>query len=376
MNEFVPPFCANPRCPHHLHTPQNPYRDYLRWGSYRSRVNGEVPRYRCRVCGKTFSRQTFRVDYWVKRRIGYAGVMERLASCSSVRAMGRVYGVAGQTIQNRIGRGARQVLAFESRQGVLRHPEEDVVADGFESYCGSQYFPNNIQLLVGSRSQFVYEVEYAGLRRKGRMTERQKARRAELEQRYLPERGELGTTFVRLLETGLSILSDGGMAGLTLWTDEKLEYRRALRGCELGAALEDAGRLVHRRIPSRRARTVHNPLFPVNYLDRELRKDLHEHVRESTCFGRNVNAQMERLVLYLYYHNYRKPHRARGDPRSHAELAGSCMEAVHEDEKRLWEDRAWLSRTELSPSGRETWLRLRRTPLKEGPEHAPRYVAA
>jgi len=37
-------------------------------------------------------------------------------------------------------------------------------ADGFESFCVSQYFPNNIQLLVGSDSQHVYQIDYATIR--------------------------------------------------------------------------------------------------------------------------------------------------------------------------------------------------------------------
>lgn len=86
--------------------------------------------------------------------------------------------------------------------------------------------------------------------------------------------------------------------------------------------IEDHEGLIHKTVSSRAARTPANPLFPVNYLDREIRKDLHEHVRETACFGRNVNAQMERLTLYLFYHNYRNRHRAHGDRHSNAEMAG------------------------------------------------------
>jgi len=160
-----------------------------------------------------------------------------------------------------------------------------------------------------------------------------------------------------------------------LWTDEKLEYRRAIDRNPCLAALEREGRLRHKTISSRAARTRDNPLFAVNYLDRELRKDLHEHVRETVCFGRNVNHQMERLGLYLFMHNYRKGYRIPSDGRSHAEVAGYDRKAIAGELSRIWEERAFLSLTVLTPDMRLSWLRERCTPLKEGRQYLPRYAA-
>ena len=376
MSEFEPPFCANPACVHHRCGPSEPYTAYVAWGNYNTKAFGSVPRFRCSSCGKTFSRQTFRVDYWLKRVLDYDDLTERLSSCSSIRAIGRAWGVAGKAVQNRIGRGARQALALDSRLASLRHPDEDLAADGFESFCVSQYFPNNIHLLVGSRSQFVYEADHVTLRRKGRMTERQRARRERLERLFRPPPGALVVSFGRIATACLSVLSDGGRPSLGLWTDEKVEYAQALDASPCVRALAGAGRLRHRTVPSRDARTIENPLFPVNYLDRELRKDLHEHVRETTCFGRNVNAQMERLTLYLHYHNHRKRHRTRLPGTTHVGEAGYPVAEVAAGLGRLWEERAWLTRTALTECGRETWLRLRVTPLKVGREYLPKHLVA
>lgn len=376
MNPFLPPFCANPFCVHHHHGTSDPYRAFIAWGSYSTRTFGVVPRFRCTACGMTFSRQTFRVDYWLKRVYDYEDLTERLSSCSSIRAMGRAYTVAGKSIQNRIGRAARQVLDFESRCSNSRRPSEDVAADGFESFCVSQFFPNNIHMLVGAESQFVYEADQVTLRRKGRMTEAQKRRREQLDLRFRPRPRALETSFGRIAGACLGVLSDEARVSLRLWTDEKIEYRRALRATACTAALVNEGRLTHQTVSSRAARSLDNPLFPVNYLDRELRKDLHEHVRESVCFGRNVNAQMERLTLYLFYHNYRKRHRTRGPKVSHAEVAGYDATEIRGGLRRLWERRAWYTHSGLTESGRETWLRLRVTPLKEKRDYLPKHVAA
>ena len=375
MDEFRPPFCANPHCIHHSEDPSEPYVQYVSWGSYETAAFGKVPRFRCTSCGKTFSVQTFRVDYWLKRVYDYRDLTERLCSCSSIRAIGRAYHVAGKSIQNRIGRGARQVLDLESRLSSTREPDEDLAADGFESFCVSQYYPNNIHLLVGKRSQFVYESDHVTLRRKGRMTDAQKKLRERLDLLFRPDPRGIEKSFGRIGVSLLSVLSDEGRPSLTLWTDEKREYPRALAASPCAAALISDGRLVHKTVPSRAARSQANPLFSVNYLDRELRKDLHEHVRETSCFGRNVNAQMERLTLYLFYHNYLKPHRTAEPRLSHALVAGYDAEEIGRGRGRLWETRAWYSHTELTESGRETWLRLRKTPLWNKSDYLPRYVA-
>jgi transposase-like protein len=376
MDAFRPPFCANPRCLHHREDPAKPYVHYVSWGSYRTAAFGIVPRFRCTACGTTFSVQTFRVDYWLKRVFDYRDLTERLASCSSVRAIGRAWRVAGKSIQNRIGRGARQALAFESRLSSSRHPAEDLAADGFESFCVSQFFPNNIHLLVGKRSQFVYESDHVTLRRKGRMTAAQRKRRERLDLRFRPDPRGIERSFQRIGDSLLSVLSDEGRPSLTLWTDERRDYPRALARSPCAGALLAEGRIEHRTVSSRALRTCDNPLFPVNYLDREIRKDLHEHVRETVCFGRNVNAQMERLTLYLFYHNYLKLHRSAGPRLSHALVAGYDAEEIAKGLEGIWEARAWYSHTELSESGEETWLRLRTTPLWKGPDYLPRHAAA
>ncbi|HET7838535.1 MAG TPA: hypothetical protein VFL04_02160, partial [Rectinemataceae bacterium] len=254
--------------------------------------------------------------------------------------------------------------------------DEDLAADGFEGFCVSQFFPNHITLLVGSASQFVYASDHATLRRKGRMTDRQKARRAQLDRAYRPDSRALELSFARTADEGLRVLSDGCRPTLRLWTDEHPAYPRAIRGSPCLAALLDLGRLRHLTVPSRAPRTRANPLFPVNYLDRELRKDLREHVRETVCFGRNVNRQMERLSVYLWWHNFIKPHRAREGPRSHAEAAGYDGERIREGLRWIWLRRAWLSLTDLTWPMLDSWLRSRRTPLRPGPDYLPRYASA
>ena len=374
MKPFIPPFCGSPECRHHAREGKEPYSQFVAWGSYSTKAFGKVLRFRCTCCGTTFSVQTFKPDYYVKRVISYENIARRLSSGESLSAIGRATGASTDTISNRISRAARQALAFESGQASTRHPQEDLAADGFESFCRSQYFPNNITILVGSSSQFVYAADHATLRRKGRMTDAQKVRRKELERFFRPDPKGVERTFARVARESLRVLSDGGRPALTLWTDEHQAYPRAIEKSPCLCALRDQGRLVHRTISSRAARTWDNPLFPVNYIDRELRKDLHEHVRETVCFGRNANCQMERLSLYLWWHNYRKPHRTRGDSRSHAVVAGHDPASIRTALASIWKRRAWLSLTSLAEPMLDTWLRSRRSPLRLVRDYLPSFA--
>ncbi len=377
MSAFIPPFCPWKGCSeHHLPSLKHPYQAYLPWGSYPTKAFGRVPRFRCSSCGRTFSVQSFSLDYYAKRVVDYQDISQRLSSCESLRAIGRNLGLSCDSVSNRISRASRQAIAAESRLASSRHPDEDLAADGFESFCVSQFFPNNIHLLVGQASQFVYASNHVTLRRKGRMTKAQKRRRSELDGRFRPTPRGIEKGFSRIATEALRLLSDSSRESLVLWTDEKLEYIRALEGRPVFASLEAAGRFRHRRVSSRAARTRANPLYPVNYFDRELRKDLHEHVRETVCFGRNVNQQNERLVLYLFGHNYQKPFRIAGELRSHAEVAGYDADAIGAELELIWTRRAFLSLTDLTEDQREGWLRLRRTPLKEGKQYLPKYAAA
>jgi hypothetical protein len=244
--------------------------------------------------------------------------------------------------------------------------------------CCSHYFPNNIHFLVGKQSQFVYFTNYVTLRRKGRMTPHQKKRRRELERYYRVPPTALYRSVLQALGQLPLLIPRCTSHPLKLFSDAKQEYRWALRNSPILRTLVQHHRISHTRIHSRVQRDLRNPLFAVNYIDREVRKDLANHVRKTTCFARNVNCCMERLVVYLGYHNYAKPYRVRWPGRgSHAEHAGLEPMRIRAEMRQLFTRRSFLSRCEkLSGFDRELWLRRLPTPLKRTAEYVPHYAAA
>jgi hypothetical protein len=247
--------------------------------------------------------------------------------------------------------------------------QEALVADGFESFTVSQYFPNNIHLLVGKDSQYLYGCNYVSIRRKGRMTDAQRGRRGELERRYGVVGKGLEHSFAELLLDSAPLVSLSPKEPVLLYTDEKKEYVRALKSIAKG--------IHHIRISSHKPRSVVNPLFAANYMDRQIRKDQANHVRETVCFARNVNNVMSRLFVYFTYHNYLKAYRERESAkRSHAEVAGISRKRIMKELRHVFTCRAFFMRSDLRGFWRDLWLKRLITPLKEGREYLPKYLYA
>ncbi|MFW6214258.1 MAG: hypothetical protein ACOC8L_15310 [Spirochaetota bacterium] len=368
-----PPFCPNKECECHIdpHSPQADTLSTRRWykrnGSYPTLVRGDVIRFKCRVCGCGFSEQTFSLDYFVKRIIDYPTVQMHVCSCSGIRAAARALGCSCDSVSNRISRLARQCISAHSRLVAETELDEDQAADGFQSFAVSQYFPNNIHLLVGSASQLVSFCDYVPLRRSGRMTPTQSRMRAALDELYRAPAQALTDSFSGLLDHLHRRHASSAHRPLLLDTDCKLEYVTALSAHRGLTEATKRGEFSHRRTESRAIRDRRNPLFPVNYIDRELRKDLAEHVRETVRFARNVNHSMERLWTHLFAHNVYKRFRI-NDPvaveRTHAEEAGASEAILSKATQSLYTVRRFLSFETLEPAAERVWRREHRTPLK------------
>ncbi|MFW5729036.1 MAG: hypothetical protein ACOCYG_05180, partial [Spirochaetota bacterium] len=214
-----------------------------------------------------------------------------------------------RVIQNRIRRLARNALAVMDYALVERHLTENLAMDGFASYTRSQYHPNNFTHVVGSDSQFVYGVVHTTLRRSGTMTPYQRIQRALIDTVWKPPRGVKEDCAVLLNDLSSMIDRASRQRKVELFTDEHTAYRPALKAVPALATALREGRLVHQRVSSRAARIPSNPLFPVNYVDRQIRKNLAEHVRETVRQGREINCQMERMAIFMVLHNFMTPHR-------------------------------------------------------------------
>ena len=370
-----PPCCPDPEC--ELHTKgTKPPKWYTRDGTYETIAFGTVQRYLCKYCGKRFSEQTFALDYYAKKKADYHKIFRQIVTTGSTRDISRELGVSTATVANRISRLSRNAVAVLEELKDRTDLREAFVADGFESFAVSQYYPDNINLLLGKQSQYVWYLNYVTLRRKGRMRDSQKKRREELEKQFRPPPGALTAQFKLLLEEALSI-ADRSLKPFVLYTDEKKEYVRAAAAIPVLRQRKKEKRYLHIRISSKKARTLRNNLFAANYFDRELRKDQANHVRETVCFTRNVNNGIERLMIYVLYHNHCKDYRI-GEAKyvgvTHGQIAGVSRSMEREALRHFFTRRFFLTLEPVRGEAKRVWVRGLITPLKRGREYLPGYA--
>jgi len=369
------PFCPHPDCSlyrmtHKAVAKRYPIGWYVKNGRHFTKAHGAVQRFKCRCCGRTFSDQTFSTEYYTKRKISLEQIMQQLSSCTSIRAMSRVCACSRPTIDNRIMRLSHQCIASHARLFSKASCSSAVVMDGFESYVLSKYHPNNITIAVDESSLFFYTFSYTYMHRKGRMTEQQKAAAAQLSRRYPIAAGHIEHTarlMLRQLKTGNHTTRNIR----TIISDEKREYVIPIRQVFPG--------VIHQRESSHTRRDTRNPLFPVNYADREFRKDLAEHVRRTLCHGRAVVQQLERMSIYHFWHNYLKPFRVTdyraGKDDTHAHRIGIPQSRLDAEKKTLFKRREFFQRIKLmlNPTQKQIWLRRYKTPGGWGSPYYPQY---
>jgi transposase-like protein len=352
---------------------------YVHTGSYSTNVSGTVQRFKCKYCGRGFSERTTSIDYYTKRNINYQYIWDSVNGGESVSAIARHTGFSPQCIQNRLDRLGRSSLAMHRRLVSTLSLNEHLCADGFETFDKSQYFPCNIDILVGGESQFLYANTHVSMRRKGRMTKKQRKLREAIDKKWKPRPRSIEQAFLDLIKTIEPIWKQTEFPVLVLKTDEHKAYPRAINRAPFLVAARTAKHFLHEQYSSKAERTVHNPLFPVNYYDRELRKDIAAYHRESTCHGRSVSNGLLRLATYVIWHNYDKRHRikwVKAPGETHSDVAGIDPSLVEEEFSRLFVERGFLSHAKLTPEEKKTWLKQKKTPLKEEKEYVPLYAYA
>ena len=392
-----PEFCPNPLCRFYDPARAASANWYIGFGRYYTLCRGWIKRFRCRSCGKTCSTQTFSIHYWTHSTSDFLWISQMLTSSSALRQMARFCGHTYRVIQNRVRRLARNSLSVMDCVFCEESLSEDLAMDGFESYTRSQYHPNNFTCIVGTDSQFFYSVVHTLFRRKGAMSEHQKHIRSLIDCLWRPpERALIHDCSSMLKDLTPMITSAIEEHGpLTLFTDRHRAYPQALKQVSELDELIDSSRLIHQRISSRISRTVTNPLFPVNYLDRQIRKNMGEHVRETVKQGREVNSQMERMAVFMYTHNFLTPHRIDddadvSDAPVHADKAGIVSDQIqmmmrryminrhiwgHRKCKHEWMRWIWHHQYENPPSIREksklkeVWVRRVALPPGRLPAH-------
>ena len=294
----MPPFCPRRQC--EQHTSGQVFR-WVRYGWYtRAAAPHRVPRFRCEHCRHTFSAQSFSTTYWLRRPDVLLPLAHGVLACSGYRQLARERHCAPTTLMRQMRRLGRHALLLLERHRPRGPVVEPLVVDGFESFAYSQYQPCYLNLVVGAHSHYVYAFSHSPLRRKGRMTDGQRRRRARLE-------AEDGRPDPRAIELGTALalrLAVREPQALVVRSDEHAAYPRAF-------ARLTGYTITHERTSSRAARTSANPLAPVNRADLQLRHNSANHKRETIAFSKRHQSVVERCAWLLAWLNLVKPYSER-----------------------------------------------------------------
>ena len=299
--EFRPPHCPWPECRAHLDSRKARFH---RHGVFVRQVDGKViPRFRCLVCRRSCSQQSFACSYYLKRPELLLPVAAGLQAGSAHRQLARSLGCAPSTVTRlsaRLGRHA--ILLSAILLEAVDKIGEPVVHDDFETFVYSQEFPVGLGTTVGQDSWWVYNLEYAPHRRGGKRTPRQRASKKVAR----PASGAYRRAFSRMLDLLIDRVPSGQR--LEIHTDGHPGYRAALR------RHRRAGRCRHHVSPnperpykgaprSPEAFARDEAMFAVDLLHLIIRHTLAHHRRETIAFGRRPGAVLERAWLMVVWRN-------------------------------------------------------------------------
>jgi len=265
------------------------------------------------------------------------------------RQIARVLDCAPSTVDNLIARLGRHHVLYHFQLMEEASQPVDIVLDGLVSFEYSQYFCVEIVTAIENDTSFIPSFGLAQRRRSGRMTERQKARRTELED-------QLGRPDPRAVEKATRETLEFSLRKadrVTLRTDEHTDYPRALRGldCEIE----------HRTTSSKDVRNRNNALFEINSLDRFLRHSSANHTRETLAFSRRIQCIGERMMVFVVWKNCVKRRWELGDQRTPAMLKGLLDRPLKF--KDILRKRLFVDHFELPESWRRLYWRQWETPV-------------
>ena len=288
---FVPARCPNELCPNH--TSPGP-RSFRQHGGYKPKCRSHpVPRVRCRACRGTVSRQTFRADYRQKKPHLNALFFQLMVNCVGQRQAAKVLGVARRTVERRFAWLAQHARDFHARQlknAQLRGPFQ---LDELESFEANRFQPVTVPILIDRSTFFLVASAVAPLRRKGKLSPKQKEQRS----RHEAKHGKRPTRSSEAVRRVLQSLRSKVQGAVVVDSDHKPSYQR------IGRQLFGA-RWVGQRHDAKRRRDRRNPLFPINHTNARLRHFLSRLRRRSWCVSKRGVRLKDHLDIAALWVNY------------------------------------------------------------------------
>jgi len=294
---FRPPRCSHDDCP----SRRGASFQYRRRGSYTRKCDGQiVPRFQCLTCSRGFSRQTFRLDFRLRKTQLHFGLFDLLISKVTHRQSARLLGCNRKTVHHRLRLLAAHAHAYQDRllervqaNGGLNASFQLDELETFEN--NRRLCPVTMPVLIETKSYFVVSVAVGTLPARGKLAprhkERKEARAAVEGRRKNGSRAAVESCLRRLAKV---LPKD---KRVVIATDHKTSYGAILRR-ELGT------RATHVQHSSKAQRSFNNPLFPINHTLAMLRDGVSRLVRRNWGASKKRSWLERHAWVWIAYRNY------------------------------------------------------------------------
>ncbi|TAH36360.1 MAG: IS1 family transposase [Planctomycetota bacterium] len=301
MSRFDPPLCPHSSCPSRTHS-----RPFLwrRKGFYARRCDARsVPRFHCLSCRRSFSTQTFRLDFRLRKPWLAVAVAKALCAKASLRKTAEDLEVTRRSVERRLDLFGPHCQAFHLWM-LERHRRRGRCLDGamtldeLETFEGDRLLaPVTVALLTEKRSLFLVDLQTGPLPARGRLSARDQQRKAERERATGRRRNGSREAVRGCLQTWRRFGPAPG-AYVELHTDQKPSYRKLYREAFAGYLRGMA------RVSSREKRDRRNALFVANHTNAMARDGVSRLVRESWAHSK-LRARLEKhLWVWAAFRNY------------------------------------------------------------------------
>ena len=297
LMSFRPPFCPFDDCQSHKSRPFL----WRKKGTFPRKCDGRrIQRFFCRCCTRSFSSQTFRVDYRLHLVHLTTHIFSLLVSKVSQRQTARIYKCHPDTVARRLSLFANHCKQFH-QQHLAETATAGGVQGGYYQLDEMETFETNrrvqpvtIPVLIERNSYFVIHAESADLPSRGRLTEYHQKKKIEYEEKHGKRRSGSRRAVKNTLER-LEGFVDGPICFQSDYKSTYISllfklYRGRIGKYELAKSSDP-------RIPG-------SLLFPINQTLAMMRDGMSRLVRRSWCHAKKRGSIDKHMWLWICWRNY------------------------------------------------------------------------
>ncbi len=294
---FQPRSCPRPDCPSRS-------SGHHRWcfkGGFTRECDGRtVQRFLCLECHRTFSTQTFRVDYRLKKPQLNHSLFPAFISKVTHRQAARVIGCSRDTVAHRLkllGRHCRSFHLWRLRQAAERGGITGrFQLDELETFEHSRRLaPVTVPVLIERSSYFVVDLRAAPLPCRGGLSAMDRVKKAERERVAGVRKSGSREAVTKCFETLAAFHAP--RVPVLVQTDRKVTYPGILKCCF-------GSRVLQQRHSSTDRRDYQNPLFPINHTLAMLRDGISRLVRRTWAASKLRQRLELHAWIWIAWRNY------------------------------------------------------------------------